>query len=118
MFGVYAFLVGIVFIVIVINFAMLYNRLKRDKKLKREGIAMSEPEASRWREKEIQRRLDREQEEAVKRVDLRNKTLELYEQVRRNAAAAENESGGMKLESNGADSGVTDPNSNISDSAD
>ena len=85
----FIFIVAIVFFVIALNFFMLYVRLKRERHPKANRAAMEEKEAVEWRDREIQRRLDREQEEAVHCVELRNKTLELYEQVRRNASIAE-----------------------------
>jgi len=92
--GIFAFLLVIVFLVISINFFMLYRRLRRERPGKPGKAAMQEKEAAKWRGREIQRRLDCEQEEAVRRVELRNKTFELYEQVRRKAAAAEKEQRG------------------------
>ena len=92
--GIFTFLLTIIFLVISINFFMLYRRLRRDRPGKIGKAAMQEKEAAEWRGREIQRRLDREQEEAAKRVELRNKTFELYDQVRKKAAAAEKEQGG------------------------
>ena len=37
------------------------------------------------------RRLDREQADAAKRVDLRNKTLEMYDQVRNQGVSADDQ---------------------------
>jgi len=84
-------LVAIIFFVIAINFFMLFARLKGTRPRKIEKAAMEEKEAVEWRDREIQRRLDREQEDAIKQIELRNKTLELYEQVRKEAAEAEQE---------------------------
>jgi hypothetical protein len=78
----FASLVAIIFIIIAINFFMLYLRLKRDRHPKITKAAVEEKEASEWREKEIKRRIDSEQADAVKFVELQNKTFELYEQVR------------------------------------
>jgi len=91
--GAFAYMVAIIFFVIAFNFFFLYMRLKRDRTRTRKsgGVAMEEEKAVRLRDREIQRRLDREQEEAAQRVELRNKTLALYDQVRRRAAAAEKE---------------------------
>jgi len=87
---VHVFLIAIVFFIVAINFFMLFFRLKKEGHHKTDRKAPGEAEASKWRAKEIQRRLDREQEDAVRRVELRNKTLELYEQVRKNAENEEN----------------------------
>ena len=84
-----ATIVTIVVLVIVLNFVMLFIRLNRDRVRKPGRAAIEEEQAARWREKEMCRRLDREQEDAAHKVELRNKTLDLYEQVRRNAADRE-----------------------------
>jgi len=81
----YAFLIAIVFFIIAINFFLLFIRHKRDLPRKIDKAAMEEDEAVLWRDKEIQRRLDREQEEAEEYLERQNKTFELYEQVRKNA---------------------------------
>jgi len=78
-------LIGIVFIVIAINFAMLYIRLKRDFPKKITKKILEEDEAAIVRERVIHQKIEREQEDAERRVMMQNKTLELYEQVRRNA---------------------------------
>ena len=80
-----AFLIAIVFFVIALNFFMLFARLKGGIRPKSNRKAMDEKEAKAWRDREIQRRLDREQEEYANRVEKRNKTLELYKQVQKNA---------------------------------
>ena len=90
--GAFAFLLAIVFFVILMNFFALFMRMRRDRRPKTGRVAMDEKRAAVLRAKEIQRRLDREQEEAIRQIERRNKTLELYEQVRRNAAAAEGDS--------------------------
>jgi len=87
--GIYSFVIMIVFFVIAINFFMLFLRLRRTRRPRIVKAAMEEKEAAEWRDKEILRRLDHEQEEAAKAVELRNKTLALYEQVRKNAADRE-----------------------------
>jgi len=48
--------------------------------------AEDEAKQALWRDKEIARRLAREQEDALERVLLRNETLALYEEVRRRHA--------------------------------
>jgi len=88
-------ILAVVFLVIILNFIMLFLRLKRDRIRRPSKDVMDEKKAAEWREKEIKRRLDREQEEAAERVELRNKTLALYEEVRvrgnlRDQKAAEN----------------------------
>ena len=80
--------IALVFIVIVINFIMLYIRLKRDLPRKSGKKALEEEEAMLLRTNEIQRRLTLENDAAERFLEHRAKTWELYEQVRRNAAEA------------------------------
>jgi len=87
----FAYIVAIIGFVIALNFVMLYLRLKRDRYRKPSKEALEEAKAVVWRDKEIRRRIDREQEEAAREVELRNQTLALYEEVRRRAAAREKE---------------------------
>ena len=82
-----SFMISIVLLVVSLNAVMLYLRLRKEHRPKTRRAAMEENEASKWRDKEIIRMLDREQDDAVKHVELRNKTLALYEQVRKNAAS-------------------------------
>ena len=84
--GTYAFLIAVVFFIVAINFFLLFIKLKRNRPRKSGKAAMEENEAAIWRDKEIQRRLEREQEDAKEYIDRQNKTFELYEQVRKNAA--------------------------------
>jgi len=87
--GYLPLLLAVVFFVIVSNFFMLYMRTRKDRRPKSGRAAMSESEAMERRDRDIRRRIDLEQEECARQVELRNKTLDLYEQVRRKAAAAE-----------------------------
>jgi len=80
--SVFNAVVALVFIVIIINFIMLYLRLRKDIPRKSGRKAPSEADAAIWREKEIYRRLEREQENLARCVELRNSTLALYEEVR------------------------------------
>ena len=84
-------LIVIVFIVVIINLIMLYFRIKKDFPKKQSKKAPEEEEAAIIRERVIHQKIEREQEDAERRVLLQNKTLELYEQVRRNAEKAEKE---------------------------
>jgi len=81
--------VALVFIVIIVNFIMLYIRLKRDFPRKSGKKVPEEEEAMALRENEIQRRLALEKEAAERYLEQRAKTWELYEQVRKNAAIKE-----------------------------
>jgi len=81
--------VALVFIVIIVNFIMLYRRLKRDLPRKSGKKVPEEEEAMVLREKEIQRRFTLEKEMAERYLELRAQTWKLYDQVRKNAAEAE-----------------------------
>ena len=65
------------------NFYMLYKRGKKSRSFKKDAAA--ERAAITKNRDYITRKLDIEQKEAEKRVELRNKTLEMYDQVRRQA---------------------------------
>ena len=85
--GMVGYLVAVIMILLLGNAFFFYRNYKKNRK----PTVRSTPEekAVIYREHEIQRRLDREQEESARYVELRNKTLALYEQVRKNAEAAE-----------------------------
>ena len=82
-------IIAIVIIVVLGNLFMVFRRFRNIKLSRTRKPAMDEQKAELIRSRAIQSRLEREQDEAKRRVELRNKTLELYEQVRRNAAARE-----------------------------
>jgi len=84
---IFASLIGIVFVVIALNFIMLFMRFKRDFPQKSKRKAPDEAHAAIIRDREVYYRIELEQDAAQRRVELQNKTFELYEQVRRNAAA-------------------------------
>ena len=75
-------------ILVVVNFYLLFKRTKRSRFTKKN--AQAERMANIKRRDDLIRKLDLEQKDAAKRVELRNKTFEMYEQVRQNAAAVEN----------------------------
>jgi len=85
--SIMGYLVAIIFLVIIGNFFLLYKRFKRDRKPVVKPV--DRQIAYEARHEEIQRIFDREQEEAERYIELRNKTFELYDQVRRNAAAGD-----------------------------
>jgi len=89
--GALAVLLAVITFVIVLNFVMLFFRMRRDKYNKPSKEILEEKKAVLLRDSEIRRRLDREQEDAVKFVQKRNRTLDLYDEVRRRAAARERE---------------------------
>ena len=77
---------------IVVNCFLLLRRSKKGRNVGKEAAA--EREATVKRHDALVRKLDREQEEAARRVELRNKTFEMYEQVRRQAEAGDGEQTG------------------------
>jgi len=92
-------LVSIVFLVLALNFYFMIVRMRRGTK-KQKGmsrVAMDEAKQALWREKEIARRLAREQEDAEERVKLRNETLALYEEVRNRYASEDSREKYMQL---------------------
>lgn len=105
--GAFAYIVAIVFFVIALNFFFLYMRLKKDRYRKTGKVAIEEEKAAKLREKEIQRRLNREQEDAARFIELRNKTLDLYDQVRKRANEREKalETGAVSQNSKENDTG-------------
>ena len=92
MHSAFAYLIAIMAFVIVLNFVMLFMRIRRDHTKKPTNPALDEEAAAIRRHKEIQRNLDREQEYLAYSVEMKNKMLDLYEEVRRRAAAGEYES--------------------------
>ena len=82
------YIFAIIFVVLALNIYFLTSRMRRDNN-KRKRItraAADEAKQALWRDKEIARRLAREQEDALECVLLRNETLALYEEVRRRHA--------------------------------
>lgn len=76
--------IGIIFVVLVLNFFFMLRHVKRAGKSRgRKYVAPEEKKQIEWRDKEIARRLEREQEDALDRVTLRNETLSYYELVRK-----------------------------------
>ena len=84
-------------VVLVVNFFMFFMRRRkgRDRFLRLEHERMV---AERESEK-LRRQLQREQVEFARRVELQNKTFDMYEQVRRKWAAIEEEEGRAAQES-------------------
>ena len=83
----FGFMLAIVLIILIINGFFWFRR--HGKSLKSARRAPTEENARVIRHNEIQRRFEREQEDALEYIEKRNKTLALYDQVRRRAAAAE-----------------------------
>ena len=87
--GSIGYIVGIIVLVLAMNFFFVFRRMRRDSPKKLGRAAVQEEKQAIWREKEVQRRIDREQDDAYERVKLKNETLALYEEVRRRAHARE-----------------------------
>ena len=87
--SVYAFLVAIIVMVVAMNFFMVFRRFRRDFRPRSKRVAMDEITAAKLREKEVWRRIEREQEDAARQVELRNNTFKLYDIVRKRASDAE-----------------------------
>jgi len=90
--GTVGYLFALIFIVVALNFYLLILRRmrvgnKRRKKMNR--MAVDEAKQALWRDREIERRLEREQDGAIERVKLREETLALYDEVRRRHADKE-----------------------------
>jgi len=82
-----AYLFAIIFVVLALNIYFLSSRMRgssRRKKMNR--VAVDEAKQALWRDREIERRIEREQDGANERVKLREETLALYEEVRRRHA--------------------------------
>ena len=79
----------IIALLVVVNFYMLYVRSKNSRSVKKK--AADKRVETVKRHDNLIRKLDREQEEAARHVELRNKTLEMYEQVRGQAETEEKE---------------------------
>ena len=89
--GMIGSVIGLVFVVLMANLLIIIRRFKRDFPKGSRTAVLEDKEATILRDREIQRRLEREQADAEFYVARRNKTLELYAQVRMNAAARERE---------------------------
>jgi len=85
-----AFIFAIVVVVLAINVFIIRAQFRRGNKpvrRRRTGrTALSEAEQAKWRDKEVVRRIEREQDGAYERVTLKNETLAIYDEVRRRHA--------------------------------
>jgi len=88
-----AALFAIVFVIIIFNFYFLVVRNRRGgnryKRMNR--TAVDEAKQALWRDNEVKRRIEREEEDALERVKLRNETLALYDEVRKRATERDSE---------------------------
>ena len=81
------YLFAIVGILVVFNFYMLFKRSKKGRNVGKK--AASEREAMIKNHDSLVRKLNIEQEDAARRVELRNKTFDMYDQVRKDAETSE-----------------------------
>lgn len=87
-----AVLVVIIFFVLILNFYFLFIRMRRTPKRKKmNSIMRDEAKQALWRDREIERRIAREQDDALERVKLKEETLALYEEVRNRHADEDND---------------------------
>lgn len=87
-----ASVLAIVVLVIALNFFFLSKHFRgSERRSRKTRVAVEEAQQAKWRDNEIRRRIEREQDGALERVKLRNETLALYDEVRRRAAAREAE---------------------------
>ena len=86
--GSVVYIFAIVFVVLALNIYFLTSRMRRDNNRRKRmtRAAVDEAKQALWRDKEVARRIAREQEDALERVLLRNETLALYEEVKRRHA--------------------------------
>ena len=85
------YIFAIVFIVIALNIFFLRNQFRRGnnygrRRRRRGSVAPDEAKQALWRDKEVARRIEREQDDAYECVVLRNETLAYYDEVRRRHA--------------------------------
>jgi flagellar biosynthesis/type III secretory pathway M-ring protein FliF/YscJ len=85
-----AYIFAIVLVVLVINVFIIRAQFRRGnskvRKRRTDRAALGEPEQAIWRDKEVARRIEREQDGAYERVTLKNETLAIYDEVRRRHA--------------------------------
>jgi len=98
------YLFAIIFFVLALNFYLMVIRRNRGKKRRKRMSRVEYDEAKQalWRDREIERRIEREQHGANERVKLREETLALYDEVRKRHAERERlENRGFSSFSNG-----------------
>jgi len=84
-----AYIFAILFLVVALNLFFVFRRARGagDTKRKRTGkLPPDEVKQAIWRDKEVARRIEREQDDAYERITLRNETLAYYETVRQRHA--------------------------------
>ncbi|MCL2125624.1 MAG: hypothetical protein FWH33_06520 [Oscillospiraceae bacterium] len=96
------YLFAVIAILVVANFYLLFRRRNKGRNVGK--TAKAQREAQVKHHADLVRKLDREQEDAARRVELRNKTLEMYEQVKTNSAEKEKaENADSVAHTNGSD---------------
>lgn len=98
------YIFAIIFLVLALNIYFLTSRMRRDNNRRKRmtRAAVDEAKQALWRDKEVARRIAREEEDALERVILKNETLAMYEEVRRrHAKEDEMEKPGSKLYDDG-----------------
>ena len=82
---VFGAIIAVIFLVIIMNFVALYIRIKKNPSVygRRGKRAPEEQVAAEHRDREVLRRLDAEQDRYIRHIELRGKTWELYEEVRK-----------------------------------
>jgi len=86
------YLFVLIFFVVALNFYLLFFRNRKNRRRGRiTKAAVDEAKQALWRDKEVARRIEREQEDAYERVKLRNETLAIYDEVRKRAADRDTE---------------------------
>jgi len=91
--GSIAFIFAIVVVVLAINVFIIRAQFRKGnshvRRRRKDREVLGEPEQAKWRDKEVARRIVREQDGAYERVMLKNETLALYDEVRRRHAKAD-----------------------------
>ena len=86
------YLFAVIGIIVVFNFYLLFKRSRKSRNIGKDATAQRV--AMVKHHDDLVRKLNYEQADAARRVDLRNKTLEMYEQVRRNAEDSDDQAAG------------------------
>ena len=83
-----AAVVGIIVVVVALNFYFMLIRMRRgnNNRKRMDRTAVDEAKQALRRDREISRRLEQENDDAVERIKLREETLAFYEEVRRRYA--------------------------------
>jgi len=84
-----AYIFAILFVVVALNLLFVFRRTRNTGNTKRKRTGKLPPDEVKqaiWRDKEVARRIEREQDDAYERLTLRNETLAFYETVRQRHA--------------------------------